>query len=205
MHAAATRRRPGARPGRSRCSPLATDGGDSTWTTRSTAPMSMPSSRLEVATTAGSRPVFSSSSICGPLLLADRPVVGPGQHRRGAPADAPAWAIIWAGVPGARPAARAGAAPLARSARRSRSAGRSAARPAGGSWRTRWSSGARSIRSRPAPRRAARSRLAAAAGRVRPSARSGRRWRRRPSVGHVLRPGTTTSTVDCLSTAAAPP
>ena len=46
-----------------RCSPLATDGGDSTWMTRSTAPMSMPSSSDEVATTAGSRPVFSSSSI----------------------------------------------------------------------------------------------------------------------------------------------
>ena len=46
-----------------RCSPLATDGGDSTWITRSTAPMSMPSSSDDVATTAGSRPVFSSSSI----------------------------------------------------------------------------------------------------------------------------------------------
>ncbi len=46
-----------------RCSPLATDGGDSTWMTRSTAPMSMPSSRLEVATTAGSLPAFSASSI----------------------------------------------------------------------------------------------------------------------------------------------
>src|SRR5437764_1408039 len=32
-----------------RCSPLATEGGDSTCTTRSTAPMSMPSSRLEAA------------------------------------------------------------------------------------------------------------------------------------------------------------
>ena len=49
-----------ARP--TRCSPEATEGGDSTWTTRSTAPMSMPSSRLEVATTAGSRPAFRSSS-----------------------------------------------------------------------------------------------------------------------------------------------
>ena len=47
-----------------RCSPLATEGGDSTWITRSTAPMSMPSSRLEVATTAGSRPAFRASSIC---------------------------------------------------------------------------------------------------------------------------------------------
>ena len=50
-----------ARP--TRCSPLATEGGASTWTTRSTAPMSMPSSRLEVATTAGSRPALSASSI----------------------------------------------------------------------------------------------------------------------------------------------
>ena len=49
-----------ARPTRWR--PEATDGGDSTWTTRSTAPMSMPSSRLEVATTAGSRPALRSSS-----------------------------------------------------------------------------------------------------------------------------------------------
>ncbi len=46
-----------------RCSPLATEGGDSTWMTRSTAPMSMPSSRLEVATTAGSVPALSASSI----------------------------------------------------------------------------------------------------------------------------------------------
>ncbi len=49
-----------ARPTRWR--PEATEGGDSTWTTSSTAPMSMPSSRLEVATTAGSRPALSSSS-----------------------------------------------------------------------------------------------------------------------------------------------
>ena len=45
-----------------RCSPDATLGGASTWTTRSTAPMSMPSSRLDVATTQGSSPAFSSSS-----------------------------------------------------------------------------------------------------------------------------------------------
>ena len=47
-----------------RCRPLATEGGASTWITRSTAPMSMPSSSDDVATTAGSRPVLSSSSIC---------------------------------------------------------------------------------------------------------------------------------------------
>ncbi len=50
-----------ARP--TRCSPEATDGGDSICTTRSTAPMSMPSSRLDVATTQGSRPRLRSSSI----------------------------------------------------------------------------------------------------------------------------------------------
>ena len=50
-----------ARP--TRCSPLATEGGDSTCTTRSTAPMSMPSSREDVATTQRSRPDFRSSSI----------------------------------------------------------------------------------------------------------------------------------------------
>ena len=46
-----------------RCMPRATLRGLSTWITRSTAPMSMPSSRLLVATRAGRRPAFSSSSI----------------------------------------------------------------------------------------------------------------------------------------------
>ncbi len=46
-----------------RCSPRATDFGDSTWITRSTAPMSMPSSSEEVATRQGSSPAFNSSSI----------------------------------------------------------------------------------------------------------------------------------------------
>ena len=50
-----------ARPMRWR--PRATDVGLSTWMTRSTAPMSMPSSRLLVATSAGRRPALSSSSI----------------------------------------------------------------------------------------------------------------------------------------------
>jgi len=50
-----------ARP--TRCRPEATDGGASTWMTRSTAPMSMPNSRLDVATTAGSRPALRSSSV----------------------------------------------------------------------------------------------------------------------------------------------
>ena len=46
-----------------RWSPRATDFGLSTWITRSTAPMSMPSSRLEVATRHGMRPALRSSSI----------------------------------------------------------------------------------------------------------------------------------------------
>src|SRR5882757_2826406 len=45
-----------------RCSPRVTDFGDSTWITRSTAPMSMPSSSEEVATRQGSSPDLSSSS-----------------------------------------------------------------------------------------------------------------------------------------------
>ena len=49
-----------ARP--TRCSPRLTDFGDSTWITRSTAPMSIPSSRDEVATRHGSCPDFSISS-----------------------------------------------------------------------------------------------------------------------------------------------
>ena len=50
-----------ARP--ARCSPRATVVGDSTMTTRSTAAMSMPSSREEVAATARSAPVFRPSSM----------------------------------------------------------------------------------------------------------------------------------------------
>ena len=45
-----------------RCRPLATDGGASICTTRSIAPMSMPSSSDEVATSARSAPAFSRSS-----------------------------------------------------------------------------------------------------------------------------------------------
>ena len=45
-----------------RCSPRATDFGDSICSTRSTAPMSMPSSSELVATRHGSSPAFSSSS-----------------------------------------------------------------------------------------------------------------------------------------------
>src|SRR5450756_214823 len=50
-----------ARP--TRCRPEATDGGAPTWITRSTAPMSMPSSRDDVATTAGRWPDLSSVSV----------------------------------------------------------------------------------------------------------------------------------------------
>jgi ATP-dependent Lhr-like helicase len=56
-----------------RCRPAATLGGDSTCTTRSMAPMSIPSSRLEVATSAGSRPSLSASSICSRCSLATEP------------------------------------------------------------------------------------------------------------------------------------
>ena len=45
-----------------RCRPRVTDFGDSTWMTRSTAPMSIPSSSEEVATRQGSSPDFSISS-----------------------------------------------------------------------------------------------------------------------------------------------
>ena len=45
-----------------RCRPLATEPGDSTWMTRSTAPMSMPSSSEDVATIALRRPSFRASS-----------------------------------------------------------------------------------------------------------------------------------------------
>ena len=60
-----------ARP--TRCSPRATDFGDSTWITRSTAPMSMPSSREEVATRHGIRPAFRSSSMSTRCSRASEP------------------------------------------------------------------------------------------------------------------------------------
>ena len=56
-----------------RCRPLATDAGDSTCTTRSMAPMSMPSSRLEVATSAGSLPALRASSISSRCSRATEP------------------------------------------------------------------------------------------------------------------------------------
>ncbi|CAM5309380.1 hypothetical protein SGRI78S_01034 [Streptomyces griseus subsp. griseus] len=84
-----------ARPTRWR--PEATEGGDSTWTTRSTAPMSMPSSRLEVATTAGSRPALRSSSTCARCSLETEPWWARAS-RAGAPLPTPDWAMISAGA-----------------------------------------------------------------------------------------------------------
>ena len=96
-----------------RCRPLATDGGDSTWMTRSTEPMSMPSSRLDVATTAGSRPAFSASSIWVRSCRDTEPWCARATSA-GAPADAPDSAMISAGV---RAGTRPGPCPLRSSAR----------------------------------------------------------------------------------------
>ena len=68
-----------ARPTRWRA--LATLGGDSIWMTRSTAPMSMPSSRLLVATTHGQPAALEVVLDERPLLLGHRAVVGLGDHR----------------------------------------------------------------------------------------------------------------------------
>ena len=84
-----------ARP--TRCRPLATEGGDSTCTTRSTAPMSMPSSSEDVATTQRSRPDFRSSSIRARWSLDTEPWCARASTGS-APAVLPAWAIMWAGV-----------------------------------------------------------------------------------------------------------
>ena len=102
-----------ARP--TRCSPLATEGGASTCTTRSTAPMSMPSSRLDVATTAGSRPALSASSISARSCRDTEPWCALATSA-GAPAEAPACAMISAGGWVANPARAASSAASARSA-----------------------------------------------------------------------------------------
>ena len=60
-----------------RCSPRVTDFGDSTWITRSTAPMSMPSSSDEVATRQGAAGLEQLLDD-RPLLVGERAVVGPG-------------------------------------------------------------------------------------------------------------------------------
>ncbi len=64
-----------------RCRPEAALGGDSTWITRSTAPMSMPSSRLLVATTHRSTPDFNSSSTWARCSFGHRAVVRLGEDR----------------------------------------------------------------------------------------------------------------------------
>ena len=56
-----------------RCRPLATEGGASICTTRSMAPMSMPSSSDEVATSARMSPVLSRSSMCARCAGATEP------------------------------------------------------------------------------------------------------------------------------------
>ena len=80
--------------------PLATDGGASTWTTTSTAPMSMPSSNDDVATTQGSSTDFRSFSIWARCsLLTDpwcaRAITGDVEPSR--PDEAPDCAMISAG------------------------------------------------------------------------------------------------------------
>ena len=85
-----------ARP--TRCSPEATEGGDSTCTTRSTAPMSMPSSRLLVATTAGSRPLLRSSSMTARCSLLTEPWWARASTGAAPPLD-PACAMSAAGAP----------------------------------------------------------------------------------------------------------
>ena len=66
-----------------RCMPLATEGGDSIWMTRSMAPMSMPSSSEEVATTARICPVLRRVFDFGALGGGERAVVGAGERLLG--------------------------------------------------------------------------------------------------------------------------
>ena len=96
--------------------------------------MSMPSSRLDVATTAGSRPALSSSSMSARCSLLTEPWCARASTG-GAPAEAPDCAMICAGVragPGMRAAGAAGRraasrpAPPSPSARPAASASRSA-------------------------------------------------------------------------------
>ena len=74
-----------------RCRPRLTAPGDSTWMTRSTAPMSMPSSRLAVATMPRSSPRFSSSSMTTRCSRASEPWWAfTSSIRRGAELEPPA-------------------------------------------------------------------------------------------------------------------
>ena len=110
---------------------------------------------------------------------------------RGAPAPAPAARRRRRRTgpsPGPAPGAAASVADRSRLAgaparRRSRSAGRSAARPAGGSWRTRSSTGAAAIRS--TTRSSTCGQIDGPRLRRRPPSRSARRSAA-PSCGHVL-------------------
>ena len=70
-----------------RCSPAVTDLGDSTWSTRSTAPMSMPSSSEEVATRQGSSPDFSRSSTISRSSRASEPWWARAMRRPGSPSS----------------------------------------------------------------------------------------------------------------------
>ena len=63
--------------------PLATEGGASIWITRSTAPMSMPSSSDEVATIAGELAGLERVFDLEALLAGDRAVVGVDQRLAG--------------------------------------------------------------------------------------------------------------------------
>ncbi len=84
--------------------------------------MSMPSSRLEVATTAGSRPDFNASSICFRSSRETLPWCARATTA-GAPVAAADCAMIAAGIPAAPlPRARAGGSPVSAPPRVSRSA-----------------------------------------------------------------------------------
>ena len=111
-----------ARPTRWRA--LATLGGLSIWMTRSTAPMSMPSSRLLVATTAGSRPRLRSSSMSARCSLETEPWWALAMTAS-MPLLEPDWAMISAGtlvrLRARSPVARSVAISLSRAVSRSAS------------------------------------------------------------------------------------
>ena len=207
-HARGDGARPGARPGRSAAGRSATLGGDSTWTTRSTAPMSMPSSRLEVATTAGSRPDFSASSIwarssletdpwCARTISGTTPLAAPP-----APSSPPGWHGRRAVGEPVRPCTGVRRSDRLRVARRRRSQASSLSRAHSRSARRRelantiverWASIRSSSRSstcgqidRRAGARPAAGRRQVAGGRGARRARSCPRPARRPRLDHLL-------------------
>ena len=190
-----------ARPIRWR--PAVTDFGDSTWSTRSTAPMSMPSSSDEVATRHGSSPDLSRSSTTSRSSRASEPwwarAMSAGSSvlaapaRSGAPPGAPrrggcSRRRSWTGAPGPARAAR-GRSPARSSAgwrparRGPCPSGRRRPQPcrrSGGS-----ATSVRPARACPRPARGSPGR-AACACRCRPS---GTRGRRRPGSGRPPRAG----------------